>query len=164
MITAQNMEPSKDPPRIFEPEKDYKAKFEVSPAFRPSHGDILEDSITLPPSAAISASAPTDFSPAPRRKMVNAESYGSLTSSRRNLDFQSDFDVSKTYDTPRGKWRLKSDSCSLSSRNSDADDEDEEMYGTSHLSNTSLPLTPFKNQVRLFHVGWWACFFFEVFR
>ncbi|KAJ3256066.1 hypothetical protein HK103_005749 [Boothiomyces macroporosus] len=46
-----------------------------------------------------------------------------------------------------GKWKMKSDTCSLSSRNSD-DDEEEYKYGSSYLaSNPTLPLTPFKNQV-----------------
>ncbi|KAJ3272409.1 hypothetical protein HDV01_005592 [Terramyces sp. JEL0728] len=46
-----------------------------------------------------------------------------------------------------GKWKMKSDTCSLSSRNSE--DEDEEYkYGSSYLAtNPTLPLTPFKNQV-----------------
>jgi hypothetical protein len=144
-MVTMNLNNYKDPPRIIEPVKDY-TNYEISPAMGPTEDQVLDNNILLPPST-LSASVPADFSPLPHRKKPSVDSYGSLTSSRGNPLFQSDIDISKTYDTPRAKWKYRSETCSLSSQNSDADDEDDEPYSTSHLSNTSLPLTPFKNQV-----------------
>lgn len=50
------------------------------------------------------------------------------------------------------KHRFKGETCSLTSRNSDADDEEEADFGDKNgddfFSSNSLPLTPFKNQVK----------------
>jgi hypothetical protein len=123
--------------------------YELSPALPPVHVTFLDDPILL---SLQSTSAPINFSPRPGRKTESRESIDSLSVSRGNNQYQSDLDLSKTYNTPRSKWRHVSDTCSLSSRNSSVEDEDDISYGTSAISNTSLPLTPFKNQVILLFI------------
>ena len=73
-----------------------------------------------------------------------------LSNSNDSL-YKSDFDVRRK---SAKKWKY--DTCSLSSRNSEDEDEDLDASKASYFSSTSLPLTPFKNQVSsfccLFHI------------
>ncbi|KAJ2993251.1 Inositol hexakisphosphate kinase 1 [Globomyces sp. JEL0801] len=108
----------------------------VSPAIFP------ERPITPDASLHLSTSLPQHFTPDARR-IPSSDSLLSHSISQSHLDYKSD------YEHGTSSWRNKSDTCSLSSRVSDAEDDEKlDIYGSSYLSsNPSLPLTPFKNQV-----------------
>jgi hypothetical protein len=124
---------------------------EISPAL------VAQDQLSPPNDgmrlSVASMSLPKHFAPKPPRKLPSNDSIVSGNSSNEQMPiYKSDLDVRSSYESR--KWRYKSDTCSLSSRNSDADDEDdsdsfnsEKKKSNSFLSSTSLPLTPFKNQV-----------------
>jgi hypothetical protein len=123
----------------------------VSPAFNPMISGSPD--ILILPSSSLPAESLLH-----RNKYLHHESMNDIYLSDSEVKFNSK------------KSKNRSETCSLSSRNSDDEDEENEFLT---LSQTSLPLTPFRHQVCLIlyfnllqsnDIGWGPRRIFEIFR